>query len=201
MRTTVAVVLALALALVLWPWPAAQGQSVESLKRQVVIQEQVAGKRIASSTKFAVIVRNARYVNGGRSQDSAFVYAESQPGKPTRVAIIGSRGYALFPEEVQSWDDEADPNTVRPAFIGYPWRETTYRTLERGAKCGGPGQWCMWTGHYQVDLTPELVRELLADNTQTKLQVGLGAPSTTWNIPKDHLVATLDALGVLGEFR
>jgi hypothetical protein len=195
MKFAFAIVLAITLC------PAADGQSVESLKRQVVIQEQAAGKRVASSMNFAVIVRSTRYINGGKSQDSAFVYAEALPGKPTLVAIVGSRGYALFPEEVQSWDAEADPKAIRPAFVGYPWRETTYRTLERDVKCDGPGQWCMWTAHYQIDLPPELLREILADKDQTKLQVGLGQPSTDWNVPKVHVVATLDALGVLEEFR
>ena len=176
-------------------------KSYDDMKKMVAIDaSNPSGLRIASSARFAVVKRNARATNGGQGSISASVIAEARPGSPTRVAILTSRVFSIFPTEVPAWEKEVDTELDRKGFTGAPWRETAYRILQSEVECQGASQWCRWTGYYRFELTAEDVRAMLADPKQKLIMLGRETKNSEWTIPKEHLAATLDALGVLGEF-
>jgi hypothetical protein len=175
-------------------------KSYEEMKKSVAVQRFAGGHVLASSAPFAVVDRQTRYMNGGTGSESVSAMIEARPDDPVEIWFMASVVFALLPTEVQGRDKPANPETRFEAHIGPPWTETTASLLENSVACTGEEQWCRWTRHYRIDVSQELVREIVADEDRKKISMGIGGPNSRWTLPRDHLIATLDAIGLLHAF-
>jgi hypothetical protein len=172
-------------------------QSAAALKSKIAIESRANGVRVASSSTIAEVERHARYMNGGKGTSTAFVLAQKKDGLPAAVAVVTNTVRSVFPTEVQ----DVKPPEGKTAFVGTPWREAPRQVLEHQVKCEeSSAEWCRLTTTYQLNLSAEDVRALLTQKEKT-IRIGTSTGYTGWTVPKAHLVATLDALGVLNEFQ
>jgi len=200
-----AFVLAVASAFLLGaPAVAEPPRTYAEMKERVAVQRFPDGRVMASSAPFAVVDEGLRFINGGVRTDSMSVLVEAWPDRPVVISLVVSWTAPLLPTETGGSDrnDPADPDRILEAHVGAPWRETTAVMVENGVKCDGAGRWCQWSRSYLVDLSQDQVREIVRAGKRRKISVGLGnRPYADWTIPRDHLIATLDAIGLLHAFK
>jgi hypothetical protein len=172
------------------------------MKKSVAVQRLADGRVLASSAPFAVTVRNSRYTNGGNSSTTASVLVEAAPDKAVEISFMASTEFPLFQTEVQGRNEPSDPEKVLEAHIGPPWTETTARLLENSVTCTSEARWCRWTRHYRIDVSQDLLREIVADPERRKISMGVGRGAfAQWTVPREHLLATIDAVGLLHAFK
>jgi len=176
-------------------------RTYDEMKESVVVQRFPGGRVLASSAAFPAVEESTRYSNGGKVTDSVSVLVEAWPDKPVVISLIVSSVFPLFPTEV-SGVEKPDPNKPLEAHVGLPWTETSGFELEGDVSCPSSGQWCRWSRTYRIDLSQDFVRQIVASEKQGKITIGLGRLTMAdWTIPRDHLIATLDAIGLLHAFR
>lgn len=183
------------------PTSAQTPRTHEEMKKAVSVKRFPDGRIVASSAAFAVVERTTRYVNGGKGSESVSVMIEAWPDKPVEIYFVASSVFAVLQTEVQSRDDPADPEKVREGYIGPPWTKTTAKVLENAVTCESEGQWCRQNRYRRIDLTQNIVLDIVADESRTSISMGLDSAYADWTIPRSHLIATLDAIGLLHAFR
>lgn len=193
--------LAIVLLLMAVPASAQTPRTHEDMKRAVSVKRFPDGRVIASSAAFAVVERTTRYANGGNGSRSVSVMIEAWPDKPVEIYFLASSVFAVLETEKQSRDDAADPEKVVDAYIGAPWTKTVGRVLENTVTCAGVGSWCHQNRHRRIDLSQQMVREIVADETRKSISMNLETARAGWTIPRSHLIATLDAVGLLKAFQ
>lgn len=176
-------------------------QSYDELKSQVVVRRYEGGRVLASSAAFAVEERTLRYLNGGKGGRLVSVLIEAWPDKPVTVSFSATSFAPLLDTEVSGRDGQPDPDELLDANIGPPWSETTARQVENQIECSGGPTWCMWTRTYMIDVPQDLVFEIVADENRDKLGMSIGKFARhSWQLPREHLIVTLDAIGLLNAF-
>jgi hypothetical protein len=191
---------AAALLLMAGPSVAETPRTHEEMKKAVSVKKFADGKVIASSAPFAVTERSSRYVNGGKQTNTVSVMIEAWPDKPVEIYFLASSNWAVFQTEVQSRDDPAKPEEPRVGYVGPPWTKTTARVLENSVTCESDAKWCRQQRHRRIDLTQDMVREIVGDAKRTSISMSLDSAHSDFKIPRSHLIATLDAIGLLHAF-
>jgi hypothetical protein len=190
------------LAAALAPAAAQTPRTYPEMKKSVAVQRFADGRVLASSAPFAVVEHNSRYTNGGSSSTTASVLVEAAPDKAVEIWFMASTEFPLFQTEVEGRDEPSNPQKVIEAHIGPPWAPTTARLLENSVTCTSDARWCRWTRHYRIDVSQDLLREIVADPERRKISMGVGRGAfAQWTVPRDHLVATVDAIGLLHAFK
>lgn len=193
--------LAIALVLAGVPSVSETPRTYEEMKKAVSVKKFADGRIIASSAAFAETETSSRYINGGKQTSTVSVMIEAWPDKPVEVYFLASSNWAIFQTEVQSRDDPARPDEPRDGYVGPPWTKTTARILENTVTCGNDGQWCRQTRHRRIDLTQDMVREIVRDETRSSISMSIDHAASDYKIPRSHLIATLDAIGLLQAFK
>lgn len=191
---------ATALVMAGWTCVAETPRTYAEMKKAVSVKKFADGRVIASSAAFAATEASSRYVNGGKQTTSVSVIIEAWPDKPVEIYFLASSNWAIFQTEVQSRDDPAKPDEPRDGYIGPPWTKTTARVLENTVTCGNDEQWCHQTRHRRIDLTQDMVREIVCDEKRTSISMSIDQAASDYTIPRSHLIATLDAIGLLHAF-
>lgn len=183
------------------PASAQEPRTYDEMKKAVSVKRFPDGRIVASSAAFAPAERTTRYINGGRGSETVSVMIEAWSDKPVEVYFLASSVWAVFQTEVQSRDDPADPQKPRDGYIGPPWTKTTARLLENTVTCESDGKWCHQSRHRRIDLTQDMVRAIVADESRKSISMSLDIAASDWTIPRSHLIATLDAIGLLHAFK
>lgn len=180
--------------------PAAEVPSPAKMAAQIIVVETEPGLRAASSVELA----DPKYANGIAAGGGVAIWVsvEKRAGLPAKVAFAGERVIYLLPTEVTSTAPMGSWDRPEPAFVGSMLRSADFKFLQRQVSCRNDQHWCVNRQDFVIELTPEMVRDFVRDGAGSKIPVSLVRKTKIdWRVPKAELVATLDALGVLGEFR
>ncbi len=184
------------------PTEAQTPKTYQEMKDQVVVQRFQDGRVLASSAAFAVEETSSRYLNGGKGGTSVSVLIEAWPDRPVAISFSATRITSLFEREISGRDGAPDPEEMMEAHIGPPWTDSTARKVENAIECGASTTWCLWTVTYMIDVPQDLVFDIVADDDRKKLGMSVGKfARVNWQLPREHLIATLDAIGLLHAFR
>ena len=121
---------------------------------------------------------------------------------PAVVVIVGQRLSFERIEDVPRQREFGYSDPAEPALVGSPWRELDLKSPWLKFFCDPGERRCERIQAYEIVLPGALVRELIARGASSDIPISLSPDRRAdWRMPKRELVETLEALGVIGEFR
>jgi hypothetical protein len=159
------------------------------------------GGRLATSRKAAEIKNKRGYTPGAEVISAFWVEARKPDNGPVEVALVGERLRFILPTEApqqREWGPSDPPNPVQ---VGSPWRDADLRYRGIEIHCISDAYWCSQKWFIEVVLPEGVIRSVVNNPKTKEIRLTLSnRRRVDWRTPRDELMATLEALGVLAEF-
>jgi hypothetical protein len=159
------------------------------------------GGRIATSIRAAEVKNKKGYSPGAQTYLVFWVEAVRPEAGPTQVFLVGERLRWVVPDEAPPQKEYGPSDPSDPVSVGSPWRDADIRYRGSRVECVQSQYWCARTWGIEIVLPDEVVRSVVSNPKKKDIPLAMSKPRRVdWRVPREELIATLDALGVLSEF-
>jgi hypothetical protein len=157
--------------------------------------------RIAHSGRAAEAKETTGYSPGAEVITVFWVEARKPENGPAQVSLVGRRIRYVLPDEVPKTTEFGPWDPAEPVSVGSPWQDADLRYRGASYKCLSDAHWCWQSRFIEVVLPESLVRSVVTNPKMKEVRLSLSnRRKVEWRTPRDELIATLNALGVLNEF-
>jgi hypothetical protein len=183
--------------------PVAVAQSKERDYRSLIEVGADEDGQVATSIKAADVKERRGYSPGSEVVSAFWVEARKRGSGPTQVFLVGERLRYILPSEAPKTKSTTygpwDPPD--PVHVGSPWKEADLRYRGSEIQCISDQHWCWQVWFLEVSLPEDVVQSVVTNPKKKEVPLSLSKRRRVeWRTPRDELIATLDALGVLAEF-
>ncbi|HVY88145.1 MAG TPA: hypothetical protein VG942_04710 [Hyphomonadaceae bacterium] len=160
------------------------------------------GARVATTVAPTDTRKKNGYSLAAQTETNFWVEVRQETNGDVHVMFKGQQLHFALPEEAGAPGRYGPRPSEYPAYVGTPLTKATLTFPWLDVSCLDKSHWCNRIQAMQIDLDADQVRSMIAEKASATIAISISNKRRIeWRMPKADLIAALDALGVLGQFR